>query len=202
MNGNKSDIEIIVLAAGLSRRMGAANKLLATLDGEPLVRRAVARYRACSDRLIVVLGHDADKVRTALEGLDVKFVFNPDYEAGRQSSARAGFQAAEMDGPGVMLGLADQPLLEAGDISQLIESFLASDQSKIFIPYYNEQRGNPVIFPAALARQIKSDKAVPGCRKFIDAHPELVCRVPVTNNHFMTDMDTPEEAELLGATLN
>ncbi|MFC7050953.1 nucleotidyltransferase family protein [Emcibacter nanhaiensis] len=193
------DIEIVVLAAGLSRRMGEANKLLLEIDGEPLVRRAVRRYRACAERVIVVLGHEADRVREALSGLDVRCVVNPDYQEGRQSTARAGFQAAAMDGEAVMLALADQPLLEEADIALLIDGFMHSGRDKIFIPYFQGARGNPVIFPASLARDIKADRQVPGCRKFIDAHPELVHRFEVPNNHFMTDIDTPEEAQLFGA---
>ena len=160
---------------------------------------AVRRYRACAERVIVVLGHEADQVREALGDLDVRFVVNEDYQEGRQSTARAGFQAAEMDGAAVMLALADQPLLEEQDISFFIDGFMQSDQDKIFIPYYDGNRGNPVIFPAALARRIKADNSVPGCRKYIDAHPELVHRFEVPNNHYMTDIDTPEEANLFGA---
>ena len=198
MTKKQFDIEVIILAAGLSRRMGEQNKLLMSLDGVPLVRRSVRQYRACSDNVTVVLGHDADKVRAALEGLDVTCIENPDYEAGRQSTARFGLQHAALDHDGLMIGLADQPLLGAIDLSQLMFDFYMDGRDRISIPYFGDKRGNPVIFPPAVARQMRDSNKAPGCRKFIEANPDLVNRVPVSNHHYTTDMDVPQDAAAYG----
>lgn len=195
---SRFNIEIIVLAAGLSRRMGEANKLLMEQGGVPLVRRTVQHYRACSDRVTVVTGHDAAKVRAALEGLDVTCVRNPDYASGRQSSARFGLGRAMLDRDGVMIGLADQPLLEASDIVDLIAAFYRAKANKIMIPYYGDDRGNPILVPGHIARRMRASDQAPGCRKFIDANPQLVERVAVETNHFTADMDLPQEAASFG----
>src|SRR5215510_7324254 len=84
----------VVLAAGTSTRMGQ-NKLFIRLEGETLVRRTVERAsRAGFDPLIVVLGHEADLVQQALEGIRYQPVVNPEYERGVNSSLRAGICAA------------------------------------------------------------------------------------------------------------
>ena len=84
----------VVLAAGTSTRMGR-NKLFMELEGKPLVRRVVGRAsKAGFDPLIVVLGHEADLVQRALEGIPYQPVINPEYERGVNSSLRAGIQAA------------------------------------------------------------------------------------------------------------
>src|SRR5690606_1923767 len=88
--GRSMPVAVAVLAAGLSRRMGALNKLVQEIDGVPMVRR-VARHALASraDRVFVVVGHEADAVRKALSGLAVGFVDNPDYREGLAASVRA-----------------------------------------------------------------------------------------------------------------
>lgn len=190
--------EIVVLAAGLSRRMGRENKLLMEFDGLPLVRRTVMQYRAVSDRVTVVLGHEASKVRAALSGMDVHCVVNPDYQSGRQSSAKFGLGRAVLDRDGLMIGLADQPMLTAADLSGLLRAFYASGAQNIAIPFFGEERGNPILFSAEIARRMRMDGSVPGCRKFIDANPHLIERIDVATNHFTADMDEPQDAATFG----
>ncbi|NIU73387.1 MAG: NTP transferase domain-containing protein, partial [Gammaproteobacteria bacterium] len=80
-----------MLAAGRSRRMGRTNKLLAELDGVPLVRRVTATViRAGLDPVVVVLGHDAGPVRASLDGLPVRFTMNERHGEGIGSSVAAG----------------------------------------------------------------------------------------------------------------
>jgi molybdenum cofactor cytidylyltransferase len=182
----------IILAAGLSQRMGARNKLLLTIDGAPMIRRVVAQYRAALDGPItVVTGHEAEAVEVALAGLDVHCVFNPDYAEGQQTSVACGLAhcpEAEM----VLIGLGDQPLLRANDIIALLDVHERSAQGQISIPAISDVRGNPIVVPRKLRAQLTQDPARPGCMRFTREHPELVYRHPLTAKGFYTDVDTPE----------
>src|SRR5690606_920934 len=84
-------IAALVLAAGSSRRMGAVNKLLATVDGRPLVRIAVeAASRSEADPVVLVTGHERERIEAAVAGLDVLRIHNPDHARGLSTSLRAG----------------------------------------------------------------------------------------------------------------
>jgi CTP:molybdopterin cytidylyltransferase MocA len=82
-------------------------------------------------------------------------------------------------------------LLTPGDIKDLVGAFAASDRSRILIPYFVSRRGNPVLFPADVLAQMRAQGLAP--RAFIDAHPELTRVYAAPNDHFVTDMDTPED---------
>jgi CTP:molybdopterin cytidylyltransferase MocA len=90
--------------------------------------------------------------------------------------------------------LADQPLLTADDLTELISTFKKrSPGTSIVYPEVNEQRGNPVIFSGELIAQLlAADKKI-GCRKFIDDNPALVHKLITENDHFVLDIDTPED---------
>jgi len=181
----------IILAAGLSRRMGARNKLLLPINGKPMIRYVVETYLAVVDaQVYVVTGFEADKIEAVLAGLPIRFVHNADYEAGQPFSVRAGLLAAP-DAQNFLIGLGDQPHLTAGDLRTLITAHMAADIQKISIPYNGSTRGNPIIVPAALCTQLLADQANPGCGKFTRASPELVQHVPVTQPGFFNDIDTP-----------
>lgn len=194
MSNSRPGVETVIVAAGISRRMGAANKLLLPIGGVPMVRHVVMRHRAVADHVIVVTGHDRDAVVEALAGLDVVLVHNPDFAEGQARSVAAGVSSAPLDGRALIVALGDQPLLQTEDIAFLIDGFDGDGGERICIPVHAGQRGNPVIFPAALARTMRHDGKSPGCRRFIDAHPELVYWLPASNDHFTTDVDTPEDA--------
>lgn len=184
-------IEVILLAAGHSKRMGTANKLLVDWQGEPLIRRSAARYCALGMPVNIILGHEADAVKAALNGLPVSTTLNQAHMTGQQSSILAGLSAAKAQGDGVMMALGDQPLLQTDDIAALCEAFLQSDKTCIVLPQYKGQRGNPVLLPALIARRLKDAQALP--RAYMDQHPDAVHIFEAANTHFTTDLDTPED---------
>jgi GTP:adenosylcobinamide-phosphate guanylyltransferase len=107
----------ILLAAGQSTRMGAHNKLLLDVGGQPMVRRVAETLLASRiDSVLAVLGHEHTAIAEALEGLPLRTVFNPDYAAGQMSSVRAGIEAISEDPAAIVVALADQPALEPADI--------------------------------------------------------------------------------------
>lgn len=187
----------IVLAAGLSRRMGPRNKLLLPVDGEPLIRRAVGRVLGAGVvEVVVVLGHAAAEVALALEGLDgLRSVLNPDYEKGQVSSVRAGLAALAKPVDAVMICLGDQPLLTSADLRALLAAYAQRPHGSILVPFRGERRGNPVVVDWDSARETLERGTNFGCRHFIEQHPERVYRWPAHSEHFVRDMDEPADYE-------
>lgn len=140
----------------------------------------------------VVTGHDTGAVMAALDGLPVHITFNPDFaDQGQSSSVLAGLSATS-DAEVTIIALADQPLLNACDITEFLQAHHAGDSSRISIPVSGDMRGNPVLVPQALKRRLIDDPRNPGCRRFIQANPDLVQKITVTSAGFFTDMDTPD----------
>ena len=114
-------IAAVILAAGRSTRMGGPNKLLAEIGGRPLVRIAAEEALASRARpVIVVTGHQRDKVEAALEGLDVRHVHNPDFAEGLSTSVKTGLAAVPEDVDGAIVCLGDMPQVTAPLIDKLI----------------------------------------------------------------------------------
>lgn len=137
----------VLLAAGQGRRFGPEPKLLARLDGKPLVRHAAqAALGSAARPVVVVLGAHAQGVRAALDGLDLLFVGNPDFAAGLSTSLRAGLAALpeEIDAAIVLLG--DMPRIEARHLNALIAAYAAADpRPSAVVPVHDGRRGNPVL---------------------------------------------------------
>lgn len=191
-----TEVAAIILAAGLSRRMGRRNKLLLPVGGVPMISHVVAQYRAAfSGPITVVTGHEAPKIEAALEGIDVDCVFNPSYEQGQQTSVVAGLQHC-VQADVVLIGLGDQPLLRPEDITALLDAHRGASD-KIAIPVKGDTRGNPIAVPRALRPHLTADPARPGCMRFTRDNPDLVQRHPLASQGFYTDIDTPSAYALL-----
>jgi molybdenum cofactor cytidylyltransferase len=193
MSAEGLNVAAVLLAAGLSRRMGDINKLLIEINGEPLVRRTAKVYLEAGTAVHVVLGHEAERVRAALSDLPVTFVQNPDYAEGQPTSVRAGLDSLPGLHDLMLVALADQIALTPEDILDLVRTFAKGDRHRILIPYYGGERGNPVAFPSTLLAEVRASGANAASRAFIDGHPDLTAHYEAPNNHFTTDIDTPED---------
>ncbi|MDP9057816.1 MAG: nucleotidyltransferase family protein [Pseudomonadota bacterium] len=191
--------EVILLAAGRSRRMAGVDKLLLPVDGVAMVRRSAQLYLGLGMSVIVVTGTDDTHITKALAGLPVRLVANPDPDSGQNSSVCAGLVATPMVAAGVVVALSDQPLLTGDDIRALAAAFADHGGTRICVPRRAGQRGNPVIFPVAIARRLREPGSmIP--RAFIDSHPDHVAWFDAANDHFTRDVDTPQDAaQLLGS---
>ncbi|MGO9485774.1 MAG: NTP transferase domain-containing protein [Rhodomicrobium sp.] len=193
MRAEDLKVAAVLLAAGLSRRMGSRNKLLIEIGGEPLVRRTARVYLAAGAEVNAVLGHEAELVRAALGGLPISFVTNPHFADGQQSSVRTGIESLPGGYDAILVALADQAALTRDDIAGLLAAFAESGGNRILIPYSGNNRGNPVLFPASLIASMRAAGRNAACRAFIDANPHLTDRFEVTHNRFIIDVDTPDD---------
>ncbi|HEY8948903.1 MAG TPA: molybdopterin-binding/glycosyltransferase family 2 protein [Rhizomicrobium sp.] len=184
-------IAAVVLAAGMSSRMGS-NKLLAELNGKPLVRHAVDAALASAARpVIVVTGNDAAKARAALSGLDVVFADNPDFAKGLSASLKAGIAAVPADRDGAIVVLGDMPGVSAALIDKLIASFDPAEDRAICVATRNGKHGNPVLWARRFFPEIATIAGDVGAKSLIGLYGELVCEVEAADDAPLIDIDTP-----------
>ena len=188
-----NEVSAILLAAGLSRRMGATNKLLMPIAGKPMVRHLAETYlSALQIPLTVVTGYEADKVRAALAGLSVVFAHNASFADGQPGSVATGLKVAPDTGL-LLIGLADQPRLTPDDLAHLGRAHRDNDANKITVPMLDGQRGNPIAIPRVLRPRLTENTDRPSCMRFTRDHPELVQFTPLTSEGFYADVDTPDD---------
>lgn len=188
----------VLLAAGEGRRMGGVIKPLIRLQGVPLIRRAlVALSGAGIDEVAVVTGYRHEAVAEAIMEFPVTVVYNADYAAGQQGSVRRGLEALSPTLDGVMIVLADQPLIGADDLKELIAAFKKRPAGHIVVPMVEGQRGNPILLDGFAREEILRSELNLGCRHLIERHPELVHLHQTANRRFVTDLDAPEDVEAL-----
>ncbi|HYM04683.1 MAG TPA: molybdopterin-binding/glycosyltransferase family 2 protein [Stellaceae bacterium] len=191
----------LVLAAGQSRRMGTLNKLLIGIDGKPMVRHVVEAVQASqAGPLFVVTGHEREKIEAALDGIPVRFVFNPDYAHGLSTSVRAGIAALPEDVDGAVMCLGDMPRVAGAEIDRLIGAFNPLEGRAICLPTRRGKRGNPVLLAKSLFGEMAGISGDVGAKDLIAAHPELVAEIEMESDGVLTDIDTPQALARLAAT--
>jgi len=201
--GNR--VAAVILAAGRSTRMGAINKMIAQIGGKPLVR--IAAEQALTSRaapVIVVTGHQRDKVEVALAGLDVRLVHNPDYADGLGTSLRTGIAAVPDTADGAIVCLGDMPQVDAPLIDSLLRAFDPDKGALIVVPTIEGRRGNPVVWARRFFPELMSISGDIGARHLIGSYSEAVAELPVQGDAALSDVDTPEslsavKAEIEGA---
>ena len=203
-------VSAVVLAAGMSTRMGR-NKLLLRFRDKPLIVHAVDTLLAAKvGEINVVVGHESEKVWDQLEayvsqvsnraqGGRVRLIENPDYRNGLSTSVRTGVQAVSPEAKAIMIYLADQPLLEPGDVDRIIAALpVAKGKNKtIVVPFFKGERGNPVILDASLRDSILGIVGDVGCKGVIKRYPEKVYAIEMENDHVVRDVDDVQAYERL-----
>jgi len=195
-------IAAIVLAAGQSRRMGSVNKLLAPVDGKPMVSHVVESLAASQARpLVVVTGHDYAAVEAVLPKRGFTLTHNPDYASGLASSLRRGLAALPENVDGVLVCLGDMPRLSPAIVGRLIAAFNPTEGRAICVPTWQGKRGNPVLFARRFFAEMQEIAGDTGARALIGEHAEVVCEVPMDDDAVLLDIDTPEALAALGGAL-
>jgi CTP:molybdopterin cytidylyltransferase MocA len=189
-------ISAVVLAAGASTRMGRP-KLAIPVHGTPMIRRAAQAALASRCReVIVVLGSDADVYRPLLDGLEVRIVLNPDPGEGMGSSIRTGVAAVSPDAQGVVIMLADQPMVTAEAIDRLLDT-AAAGPHRFVASAYQGTVGPPAYFHRALFLELLTLEGDRGARSVIQAHPGEGVAVPLDDGT-AADVDVSGDLAALG----
>jgi molybdenum cofactor cytidylyltransferase len=183
----------LVLAAGRSTRMGGPNKLLEEINGKPLVRIAAEQVIASQAKpVVVVTGHQRERIERALTGLPVTFVHNPDFADGLSTSLKAGIKAVPPDADGAIVTLGDMPQVTPKLINRLMASFDPERGALVVIPTMDGKRGNPVLWARRFFPDLLAVEGDVGARHLIGGYAEAVVEVPVEDAAALTDVDTPE----------
>jgi molybdenum cofactor cytidylyltransferase len=186
-------IAALILAAGQSHRMGRDNKLLSRIEEKPMVRHvAEAALASQAKGVIVVTGHEADKLEHALAGLDLEMVHNPDYERGISASLHRGLSALPGEADGVVVLLGDMPGVGAEVIDRLIAAFNPVEGREICIPTWEGKRGNPVLIARRFFSELQEIGGDVGAKAMIGEYPEAVVEVAMDSQGVLQDIDTPE----------
>ncbi len=179
-------ISTLVLAAGRSRRMGDAHKLLEVLEGRTVLEWSVdAALQADLGPVLVVTGHRAPEVEALLPH-GVSWVRNPDWPDGMSTSLRAGVEALEGPHDAVAVALADMPLARTSHYLALAAAWSAG---RILVPTHGGTRGHPVVWPSALARDFASLEGDIGARPLLAVHEASVLEVPIDDPGVLLDVD-------------
>ncbi len=187
-------IAAVVLAAGRSSRMGGANKLLAELDGRPLLLHAVdAALASQAKPVVVVAGNDAARIGNLLADRKVALVENPDFAGGLSTSLAAGLRNLDPQTDGAVVLLGDMPRIGPKAIDRLIASFNPTEGRAICVPTYGGKRGNPVLWGRRFFAEMETLAGDVGAKHLIGDYAELVAEVAMPDDAVLVDIDTPEE---------
>jgi molybdenum cofactor cytidylyltransferase len=194
-------VDAVVLAAGRSSRMGGPNKLMALFDGRPLVRRSSATALASrAGEVVVVTGHQEERVSAALSGLSVRCVHNQDFASGLAGSLKTGVRSLAPEADGALIMLGDMPGVTSADLDSLISAFVKSAGTAIVRATYKGKRGNPVILPRALFPEVMKLEGDTGARHIVESEGNAVVDVEIGAGASV-DVDTPEAMQLAGGVL-
>ncbi len=182
----------IVLAAGMSRRMGT-QKLLLPFAGRTVIAHIVAEL-LCStvDHVLVVVGYQGKSVAQKLPKQMITIVTNPNYKSGMLSSVRCGIQALPQKCNAVMVVLGDQPAISSEIVDEMVQSFVKTDRG-IVVPYYQQRRGHPLMFSMKYQNEIMTNFDKVGLRGLLHTHPEDIFELEVSSSSVLSDMDFPED---------
>ncbi|MGE5230777.1 MAG: nucleotidyltransferase family protein [Deltaproteobacteria bacterium] len=185
----------IVPAAGESVRMGR-NKLLLPVGGESLVRRAVTRALAALDPVIIVVGHEADRVRRELAGLPCRVVVNPEHGRGLETSVRAGVAALPADAEAAVMLLPDMPLVTPAMLAALLARFRETGAPLVISRY-----GETIAPPHLYARPLLAELAAAGSGKPVIERHRAEAQVLAWPPEALADLDLPADRERVEALL-
>ncbi|MBI3000762.1 MAG: nucleotidyltransferase family protein [Deltaproteobacteria bacterium] len=190
-------IVAVVLSAGESRRMGSPKALL-PIGGETFIERIVASLgRSKVGKIIVVLGHNAEGIRSQVAHLPVTWVVNKDYAKGQLSSLIAAVRSLQESAgapqvDGILVHLVDHPFLDSRLVDEMIDRFYES-KKLIVLPRYQGRRGHPVIFSTALFAELLGTPLEEGAKAVVRAHRNETLEIETGAEGVTVDIDTEDE---------
>jgi len=181
----------VILAAGASRRMGK-NKMLLELDGESLIRRAAKRALGAGlSPLVVVVGHEADRLRAELKDLPVEFAVNPDYTGPTSGSLHQGLNALGPDVAAVVVMLGDMVRVTAETLAMLIAAARGTE-APLVVSRYGDVTAPPLLFRRALFGELLAWTGE-GCGKAVVQGHQHEAMYVDRPEALLVDVDTPED---------
>jgi molybdenum cofactor cytidylyltransferase len=184
----------IVLAAGRSRRMAPLNKLLvADGKGLPMISRVVDNVLASRARpVIVVTGHERERVEEALAGRPVLFAHAEEYAEGLSASLKAGLRAVPPDAEGILVCLGDMPLVTGPTLDRLIGAFDPEEGRAVVQPTFRGKQGNPMLWSREFLEEMLAISGDIGARHLAAKHADRLVEVEMSDDAVLRDFDTTD----------
>ena len=185
----------IILAAGLSTRMGEPKQLL-PFGGSTIIETVIDNLLGSKlNEVIVVVGHEAEKIKAHIQHKPVKIVLNPDYPEGMLTSAQCGARSISESADAFAMTLVDLPLITPDLINLVINAYVQTEHG-IAVPSYNYRRGHPVIFDRRYAADILAlDGNSGGVRSLFRKYADDIHYVDVDTDRILRDIDYREDYE-------
>ena len=180
--------------------MGGVPKCLIKIDQQPILTKQISTLRRAGIELItVVTGFYYQQIEPLIAGdFSLKIVRNPTPEQGQQSSVNLGLKHLQGNPDLILITLADQPLIDENDLQELVRTYDSRPAlAEILYPVVNGQRGNPVLMSASAVADFLKNSSVITCRQYIDQHETVVYKYSTQNEHFVADLDTPDDLTAL-----
>ena len=190
----------IVLAAGKSSRLKTQTKQLLPWRGTTLLGWVIRQAEISPlDKVVVVVGHEAEEVRRSVHLERARFVEAPDFHEGCTASIRTGLEAIDPKAEAAVLILGDQPGIESQTIAAVLERWRRT-QTPVIRVSYSGRSGHPMLFSKALFGQLKGLHGDKGVWKLLQSHPEWVGEIEI-DRPFPSDINTWEDyAKLASAS--
>jgi molybdenum cofactor cytidylyltransferase len=185
----------IILAAGRANRLGITKQILRREDTALAAHWVRTALDAGLDPIVVVLGHEAEKMEKSLSDLPVRTVFNSEYAAGQSTSLAKGLETLPPRTGAALFLLADQPLVEAGTIRKIARAHRLT-LAPACVPVFEGKLGNPVLFDKVLFRELRELRGDEGGRALLERYRDALVPVPA-GREVLPDIETPEDCERL-----
>ena len=189
-------IGIIILAAGLSRRMKDDNKLLKNLAGQPLICQTVTPFiKACKQDIFIVTGYQASALKTALSDYDLQFIHNPEFETGMASAIKIAVMQLRHSYEHLMIALGDMPFIATEDIQNICDTHLARKEaaSHITRARFAGMAGHPVIWGADYFDELCALEGDKGARHLFEIYEAHLGYHEMSSAACVTDYDQHED---------
>lgn len=148
-------VACFILAAGMSKRMGSENKLLKKYKNKIIINQTLKNHSESKlEKLNIIIGHDKESLKDTLKNFQIGVIENDNYMSGMLSSIKRINDYIDNEVTGIMISLADMPLVSSKDINSILDTFLLHDEKKICIHEFNGRLGNPIIIPLEIYKKI------------------------------------------------
>jgi molybdenum cofactor cytidylyltransferase len=187
-------IGAVVLAAGMSTRMGQSKVLLPWTANKTIIEHIVEQLiHSRIDHIVVVTGHMAQEVKALLQPLDVKVVYNRSFKTGEMlSSLKLGLRALPENVAAAMVVLGDQPRIQPKIVYQITMAY-AEGKGEIIAPSFEMRRGHPILISRRYWPEIINLPRGGAPRDVINAHTDRIHYIPVDTDSVLRDVDTPQD---------
>lgn len=183
-------ITAIIMASGFSKRM-TCDKLFLKVNSETLIERTIKKVKGSKVDDIIIIYRDK-RIKDIAKNQGIISIYNNNAEKGQSESIKLGIKEADERTKGFIFFVGDQPFLSIEVINKIIIEFKKKTE-KIIIPLYNGKRGNPIIFPAYLKKELLLINGDIGGREVIKDNFDIVNYIKIHDKYLGIDIDTIED---------